>query len=210
MIADVRSVYLIRHGETDWNEQRRIQGHSESSLTLTGITQARHAGDQLKSIHFDHIYCSPSQRTRQTLDIILAKLTHSAAIHFEPALKEIYLAHWEGRLHAEVAAAEPDRYEHYLHQPQLFSIANGESYFDLQQRAWNWFNDVVYQQSFRNILIISHGVWIRTLLARISATAIEQLDQVPRLDNCEIRVIIIDRELKLQLKDHYAVSTNSQ
>ena len=203
MTVDLCSIYLIRHGETDWNQQRRIQGHSESSLTSAGIRQTQQAGNQLKNIRFDHIYCSPSQRTTQTLEIILPQLTNTPAIGFEPALKEIYLAHWEGQLHAEVANIEPDRYDKYLYQPQLFSIPNGESYFDLQQRAWNWFTEVVYHQTFQNILIVSHGVWIRTLLAKICAIPLEKLDQIPRLDNCEIRVVTIDRQLQLQFRGNY-------
>ncbi|AJQ93665.1 histidine phosphatase family protein [Gynuella sunshinyii] len=189
------NVYLIRHGETEWNREGRIQGHSESTLSNQGIIQTRKAAVQLKNIPFDHIYCSSSLRTRQTLNILQPHLFPNAIIHFEDALREIHLGHWEGQLHSEVQATEPDSYHNYTNRPELFSIVDGESYTELQQRAWNWFTTMLHSQPFSNALIVSHGVWIRTLLARAINLPIHKLHQIPRLQNCAIRIIHIDDNL---------------
>ncbi|WP_428240045.1 histidine phosphatase family protein [Gynuella sp.] len=193
------NVYLIRHGETEWNREGRIQGRSESTLSDQGIIQTQQAAGQLKHIPFDHIYCSTSLRTRQTLDILQPHLSPNASIHFEDALREIHLGCWEGRLHAEVQATEPDSYHNYTNRPELFSIVDGESYTALQQRAWNWFKTTLHRQSFSNALIVSHGVWIRTLLAKAINLPIHELHQIPRLQNCTIRIIHIDSNLALSL-----------
>ena len=59
-------LHLIRHGQTDWNEERRVQGQSDSQLTQLGINQAIALGERISAIKFDKVFCSSSLRTRQT------------------------------------------------------------------------------------------------------------------------------------------------
>ena len=93
-------LYLIRHGQTDWNKERRAQGQSESKLTELGEQQARELGERLAPVEFDHIYCSSSQRTRQTADLAFGH--RNMEIEYRDSLREIFLGPWEGHLYDDI------------------------------------------------------------------------------------------------------------
>ena len=101
-------LYLLRHGQTDWNRDRRIQGQKESSLTDLGEAQAVQQGQILAALDRPEglrAYCSPLRRTRQTAAHALAPLGLMPV--FDDRLKEVGLGNWEGRLYAEVIAQTP-------------------------------------------------------------------------------------------------------
>ena len=126
-------IHLIRHGETNWNKERRAQGQSESQLTALGVQQARELGQRVAQIKFDKIYCSSSLRTRQTAEHAFPKST--IEIEYLDTLREIFLGPWEGQLYEDLAQREPESHRHFWEQPHLFQLQGAESFFDLQQRA---------------------------------------------------------------------------
>lgn len=63
-------IYIVRHGETDWNKEGKLQGHTDTELNDTGRKQALILKDKLQNIHFDKVFVSPLKRTRQTAEII--------------------------------------------------------------------------------------------------------------------------------------------
>ena len=79
-------IYIVRHGQTDWNKQKVMQGQIDVPLNETGKEQARELGEKLKDIVFDHIFCSPLLRTRQTLENL--KLKSNTRIIYDDRLKE--------------------------------------------------------------------------------------------------------------------------
>jgi len=120
-------LHLIRHGQTNWNEEKRIQGQSDSVLTPLGIQQAQSLGQRLKGIHYDAHYSSSSVRTRQTTENAFPQ---ASTVHFRDNLREIHLGHWEGNLYAEMAEREPASYAHFWDQPHLFAVDGAESFHD--------------------------------------------------------------------------------
>ncbi|MDP6651497.1 MAG: histidine phosphatase family protein, partial [Gammaproteobacteria bacterium] len=96
-------LHLIRHGQTDWNEERRVQGQSESRLTEMGIQQAQQLGAKLRHLEFDQVYCSSSLRTRQTAEHVFSHTDH--AVEFMDELREIHLGPWEGNLYDDVESS---------------------------------------------------------------------------------------------------------
>ena len=81
-------LHLIRHGQTNWNEERRIQGQSDSVLTELGIRQAQALGERLRAIDYAAHYSSSSVRTRQTTEHAFPSAT---GVRFLDELREIYL-----------------------------------------------------------------------------------------------------------------------
>jgi broad specificity phosphatase PhoE len=95
-----RMLYLVRHGQTQWNEQKRLQGSSDSPLTAAGIEQARNVGRALKSLIGDvttwTLEASPLPRARISAEIIRGELAQSADIVLDERLREVSLGSWEG------------------------------------------------------------------------------------------------------------------
>src|SRR5215472_9333559 len=103
-------VYLVRHGETEWNLVRRYQGWGDSPLTERGLAQAEAVGRVLAEISAAttaQIISSPLGRARRTAEIIGSALGNRAPILLEERLKEISIGAWDGLLRDEIEAIEP-------------------------------------------------------------------------------------------------------
>src|SRR3989344_7262899 len=87
--------YIIRHGQTEWNLKKIIQGHKDSPLTKIGIRIAKQHANKLKNIHFDAVFSSDSLRAKQTADIVALK--RNIAIKTTQLLRERSFGKYEGR-----------------------------------------------------------------------------------------------------------------
>jgi probable phosphoglycerate mutase len=154
-------IYLVRHGETEFNRERRLQGHVDSPLTDLGRRQAEAVAAQLKSrIGAEpgwRILASPLGRTRRTAEI-LAACIGVARIEIEPRLIELSWGEWDGRLRAELAAACPP----FGRSNWAFHAPTGESYAAMCARLSGWLADLPPEPE-RRIIAVSHGVTGRVL-----------------------------------------------
>lgn len=187
-------LHLIRHGETDWNRERRVQGQSESQLTALGIQQAQELGLRIRHIEFDKIYCSSSLRTRQTAEHAFGN--GETEISYLDELREIFLGPWEGHLYADLAQREPESHQHFWQQPHLFQVAGAESFFDLQQRAVDAVADIETTHKKNastapKIAIVSHGALIKSYLCHVEGRSMDQLWEPPRMHNCAHSIVAI-------------------
>src|SRR3989344_1953576 len=90
------TLYLVRHGETEWNKSGIVMGQSDSPLTEAGLEQAQKTAQDLKGIHFDAIFSSDLHRAKRTAEII--KLERQLAIQTSKALRERTCGRWEGKM----------------------------------------------------------------------------------------------------------------
>ena len=93
---NICTLYLVRHGETEWNKSGMVMGQSDSPLTETGLEQAKTTARELKDIHFDAIFSSDLHRAKRTAEII--KLERQLAIQTSKALRERTYGSWEGKM----------------------------------------------------------------------------------------------------------------
>jgi len=190
-------LHLIRHGETNWNKERRAQGQSESHLTDLGIQQARELGQRIEHLDFDRIYCSSSLRTRQTAEHAFPE--PKTEINYLDELREIFLGPWEGQLYADLAETEPESHRHFWEQPHLFQVNGAESFFELQQRAIDAVAEIeaTYQAnstSNRKVVIVSHGALIKSYLCHVEGRSMDQLWAPPRMHNCAHSIVAFSSE----------------
>ena len=120
------NIFLVRHGETLWNTQKRWQGSQNSNLTLQGISQAQAARDILAEQLLHCAYVSPLQRAVDTIDIILKKRDLSCSIM--PELSELNLGHWEGRTQQEIKISEPQQSSNFWLNPDKFQVKGAETF----------------------------------------------------------------------------------
>ncbi len=195
-------VILVRHGESTYNVERRIQGHcDESTLTEAGRSSAQQAGVALSGVAFDAIYSSPLQRARDTAGLIAAALQQAnqpvPEIQFTDDLKEINLWLWEGLLFRDVKEKYPDEYRHWQEQPHLLrmqipsadgttrEIAPFDELFAQATRFWQW---LLAKHPGQTVLAVAHSGINRALLSTAIGLTPETF-QVWQKGNCAISVL---------------------
>ena len=185
-------LHLIRHGQTNWNEERRAQGQSDSVLTELGIEQAKALGIRISAVPFDALYCSSSVRARQT--VAHAFPNWEAPVSYLDSLREIQMGDWEGRLYAELESESPESFQHFWHEPHKFDVPGAENFFQLQSRALAAIRDIYTHHAGQLIAIVSHGALIKTVLAHIEGRHLAQLWAPPQIHNCAHSIVCVDGE----------------
>ena len=154
-------IYLVRHGETEWNCSRRYQGQLDSHLTEKGKIQAARVGHLIGGIFAERgatpFYCSPLGRCKQTA----AEICNAAAIDpkqiiFEDRLMELHCGHWQTWTRREVAQRWPNEVAAYKADIWNYEIpGGGENGPMLQNRARRWLADICREE---RVLAVSHGM----------------------------------------------------
>lgn len=176
------TIHLVRHGQTNWNLERRIQGRTESVLTALGQEQARAVAKQLKDVKFDRAFASSSQRARDTARFILEH--HQVDLELRDELREIYLGSWEGQLYADVQKTHPESHNHFWKDPSRFALENAESFHDLQARAVAILDEITKENEGLTILVVSHGAFIKALMCHYEGRHLRDFWQPPQMTNC--------------------------
>jgi len=154
-------IYLVRHGETEFNRERRLQGHVDSPLTELGRRQAEAVARGLGALIGDaggwRIAASPLGRTLRTAEIIAERLGITQ-IEPEPRLIELSWGPWDGRLRAELAQAAPA----FAASNWAFDAPTGETYAEVCGRLGGWLAGLP-PEGERRVIAVSHGVSGRVL-----------------------------------------------
>jgi broad specificity phosphatase PhoE len=148
-------VYFVRHGQTDWNIQGKLQGHADIPLNEAGRAEAVGLRERIGEIDFDICFSSDLQRAIETARILGA--TRPLTIKSVPALRERNYGPWEGRLFSELLDYEKGG------QP-FPNIENDE---EIQKRVLPLLHEIVGNYRGATILIVTHGSVIRSLLAHL-------------------------------------------
>jgi broad specificity phosphatase PhoE len=157
-------IYLVRHGQTAFNHDGRLQGHLDSPLTPLGIEQATRVGALLKSLIDDpaawSIAASPLGRAAHTARIV-AEAAGLGAITLDDRLREIGMGAWDGLTWAEIAAAAPETVAGAPPHELFFHSPDGETYAVFAGRLGAWLAEA--RASGRDWVVVSHGVAGRVL-----------------------------------------------
>jgi broad specificity phosphatase PhoE len=154
---------LIRHGETLWNKEGRVQGISDVELSDVGRSQARSLALSLKDQSLGAIHASPLKRACQTAEII--NDFHHLDIQMHRDLMEMDQGDFEGLSFKELMAQEKKFLQMWITDPAAVKMPNGESLLELQQRAWRVVEQIV--SGSENALIVSHNFTIAAILCRL-------------------------------------------
>jgi probable phosphoglycerate mutase len=169
-------IFLVRHGETEWNTQNRLQGNKDSPLTLRGIRQAHQVKKSLERFSIDQAYVSPLKRARVTAEIILQDRKLEAAV--KDQLREINLGPWEGKTRQETALSHPDAYKAFWERPDLFNLLGADTFPELQDRMVKELEQIFIHGNNKNILVVSHWIAIKVALAHYSSTPLSHLSRM--------------------------------
>lgn len=145
----------IRHGETAWNVDSRIQGHEDIALNDTGVWQAQQVARALAHEPIDAIYASDLQRAYATAQAV-AQAT-SAPLWPEPGLRERSFGELEGRTFAEIEMTHPEEAMRWRKRDPHFSAQGGESLLALQQRIADTTQRIAQQHLGQLVVLVAHG-----------------------------------------------------
>lgn len=167
-------IFLIRHGETDWNRQFRIQGgSSDTALNAEGKRQAKKLASRLSRSNIQAVYSSPLERALQTAQAIAKR--RGLEVIAEPALREIEVGELEGVTTAELGMPFSS---YIVHRGVDKKLPGGESLAELQQRSWGYISRLAEKHKDGDITVITHYFII---MSTICAALNLPLDNITRL-----------------------------
>jgi broad specificity phosphatase PhoE len=198
---------LARHGQTEWNADRRFQGHTDISLSERGRAQAHALGRALRGRRITAAYVSPMRRAVETAEIALA----DAGIAYTPieALRELSLGEWEGCTVDEIRGQEGDPYGAWLRAPLDCPPPGAEPLPEVRDRVVDAVDRIGAVHGDGDALIIAHGGVISVYACHILGCSFNQLWRL-RCDNCSLTVVDPPRLVTLNDTHHLPDDLQSQ
>jgi broad specificity phosphatase PhoE len=184
--------FLIRHGESVYNAEGRIQGQSDVPLSALGLRQAAAIADALAHEQIEAIYSSPLSRAMQTAEPLAAKL--GLEVRQDDRLKEIHAGIFQGLLWAEIEARFPGAAGPWREQDADFTIPGGESRRALMVRGLAAF-EAIRAAPFRRVAVVAHGGILAAALKALLAIPAERNPFA--LFNASISRLVWDTRIKL-------------
>lgn len=191
-------VIIVRHGESTYNVEGRVQGHCDKSrLTEKGEAMAVQVGEALVGISFDAIYSSPLNRAKRTAELAIAQFKSAPAIVHRDDLKEVDIKLWEEMLFTEVEAQFPDQMAQWKSAPHELHLVgtaldgtpvDSYPFLALYEQAAHFWKDIIPQHPNQTILLVAHSAINRALINTaigLNAAQHQRLEQ----SNCCISVL---------------------
>ena len=185
----MKRCYLVRHAQTAWNWENRLQGHSDLPLDVRGQEQARRVGAYFASRHVRAIFTSHLQRSQQTAAAIVAGNGHAAAPRVEPGLAEMHLGAWEGLTADEIDARFDNAYQQWKRRPSMVVIPQAEQVPAFRERSRRAWEQVVGRVPEGEFVVVTHGGVIASLLADLLDADYDAMLRRLRLDNGGITAV---------------------
>lgn len=182
-------LYIMRHGKTDWNALKKLQGRTDIPLNEEGREMAKRAGDEYKDVHFDVCYCSPLIRAKETAEILLEG--RNVPIIYDDRLMEMSFGVYEG---FENSFQVPDcPINVFFKEPINYvePVEGGESMDELFERTGEFLRQVVEPElsNGKDVIIVGHGA--------MNSSIVCQIKNIPRdkfwsegIENCKLKRLI--------------------
>ena len=163
-------VYVIRHGQTDWNLAKKTQGKTDIELNETGIEQARKAKEEINKCNIDLIFCSPLK----------------CKIIYNKALEERGYGDFEGKTKDEIKEMI-ESWEKIHNYTENSNERNIEPIKDVCARVWNFLDEIKNKEQEKDILIVTHAGVCRAINAYFNGKDENGMIESAKMENCEIR-----------------------
>ncbi|QUI23783.1 histidine phosphatase family protein [Vallitalea pronyensis] len=207
MNTEVTRLFITRHGETEWNLERRVQGSRDSKLTKKGIMQAKKLGKYLADTPIDIIYTSTSGRAVDTTKLITGK--RSIDIVPMEQLQEMNMGIWEGLTFDEIGRKYEDMYDTFWQTPHLLKEHPGESFNSLKERVLGALLKIIQANEGKNILIVAHGIVLNVMMSYFEKRPLEKLFHEPHMLSTCLNEVEVQGDnhniIHYAITDHYAL-----
>jgi len=156
-------LYMIRHGETGWNQQKRYFGVADIKLNPVGIRQAKRLSLKFKKMRIDCVYSSDSKRASDFAELAFP----GRMINKTPGLREMNFGVFEGKTHTQLMDAYPDIYSNWLKDSYNFHIPGGEKLQSFRNRVLKAMGSIIRKNRGNTVAVVTHGGPIRIILNNI-------------------------------------------
>jgi probable phosphoglycerate mutase len=179
-------IYLIRHGETDYNHEGRWQGQLPIGLNARGREQARRLAARLACEPIVAVYASDLPRAAQTADILASAL--GVPLTLDPGLREVYVGSWEGLLGDEVRERFPDEFQRWVKLRQG-RPGGGEDFYEAQGRMVQAIDAIAARYPGQAVAVVSHGFVIKAFICHCLELPPVGMSSFAGGDNTSINVV---------------------
>ena len=200
-------LYFVRHGQTDWNKERRLQGQLDIPLNAFGELLAEKTGAGLKNIEFAVCYTSPLKRAERTAELILEG--KETKIIEDERIKEMSFGIYEGRgISKDNDEVPAEFHDGFLHPERFTAPEGGEDFGQLMERTGAFLDEICKKEEYRraNILISTHGAALAALLANIRGVGLDDYWGTGVHKNCAVTAVDVTEqgyELVFENKVYY-------
>ena len=155
------TILIARHGQSDWNQEKRWQGHADRPLTERGREQAQALADRLAHIELDAVYSSDLQRARDTAAVVAE--SQGLELRQLPELREVDVGSWSGLTRAEAEERFPEGFTRW--RDGYPGWEDGETYEAMTDRVLRAVDEIAAEHEGGRVLVVSHGGPIRAIHA---------------------------------------------
>ena len=190
-------IYLVRHGETDWNQAGLLQGQTDIDLNAQGFAQAEEAAERLREVPFEIAFCSPLIRARHTAETILGD--RKISLTTDERLKELNFGPWEG---VDIRTIKDASSQPFSNPGSYLPPEGAESFAQLYERSSSFVQQVLLplEGTYETVLVVAHGGVNRSILNPVMNIPVSDFWHV-HMGNCATAVLEC-REGKLTVLDY--------
>lgn len=187
-------LYIVRHGETEWNVIKRFQGQLNTPLTEKGMEKLRKTGKKLENVLFDEVYTSELGRTVASAEIILNENNGYKNSKLElqklAELNEVYFGVWQGLNYEEVFLKYPEEGNNYFYNVKNYKAENveAEKLEDALERFLKGINKILDSHESGNILVVTHGTVFEMFMNYVANDSIFDIDERTLMGNGDYKV----------------------
>ena len=202
-------LYIVRHGQTEWNVLEKFQGQLNSPLTPEGIEKVKETANELKNIKFKAGYTSQMGRTIATAEIILENNKYEQEkasdqklkLQKLPELNEIHFGEWQGLTFKETFVKYPKEAHNYFYDVKNYNAKNikGEELKDGLERFLKGLEKIREEQKSGNILIVTHGTVLELFFNHIQNREADDLDERKLIGNGQYKIFTFENEKYITL-----------
>jgi phosphoserine phosphatase len=185
----VTTILLARHGESDWNRDRRWQGHADRPLTDLGREQARALADRLAATELDAVYSSDLERARETAAIVAE--SHQLPVNELSDLREVDVGSWSGLTRAEAEERFPNAFRRWTEGEEGWD--DGETYEQLSERVIGAVLAIAARHPRDRVLLVAHGGSIRAVHAAALGVDVHTYRRIQRVEpNATLSAVCVE------------------
>ena len=187
-------LYIVRHGETEWNVIKRFQGQLNTPLTEKGIKKLKETGKKLENVLFDEVYTSELGRTVASAEIILNEnrgyRNKKRELKKLAELNEVYFGVWQGLTYEEVFLKYPEEGNNYFYNVKNYKAENveAEKLEDALERFLKGINKILDSHESGNILVVTHGTVFEMFMNYVANDSIFDIDERTLMGNGDYKI----------------------
>ena len=187
-------LYIVRHGETEWNVIKRFQGQLNTPLTEKGIKKLKETGKKLENVTFEEIYTSELERTVNSAEIILNEnrgyKNNKLKLKKLAELNEVHFGVWQGLTYEEVFLKYPEEANNYFYNVKNYKAENvkAENLKDALERFLRGINKILSSNKSGNILVVTHGTVFEMFINHVGNNDIFDIDERTLMGNGDYKI----------------------